>query len=90
MREANSAKASTAAAAIMGEALSEVCGETLVPVGEPTAMLAIFMCLLAAPHPRYPSPGPGPWPLTRTPTLTLALTLTLTLSLTLSLTLTQP
>ena len=86
MREANSAKASTAAAAIMGEALSEVCGETLVPVGEPTAMLAIFMCLLAAPHPRYPSPGPGS--LTRTLTLTLALTLTLTLSLTLSLTLT--
>ena len=44
VREANSAKASAEAAAVMGEALSEACGETLVPVGEPTAMLAIFMC----------------------------------------------
>jgi len=39
VREANSAKASAAAAAAMCEALSEACGETLVPVGEPTAML---------------------------------------------------
>jgi len=34
----------------MGEALSEACGETLVPVGEPTAMLAIFMCVFVRPE----------------------------------------
>ena len=47
---ANSAKASVAAAAAMGEALSEACGETLVLVGEPIAMLAIFLAVFVRPE----------------------------------------
>ena len=63
VRLANSKSAAAAAAAVMGEALSEACGETMVPVGEPVAMLAIFLCVfvrpeLAAPAaPLFPAVG---------------------------------
>lgn len=48
-REANSAAAAAEAASVLQAVLSEACGEPLMPLGEPIAMLAIFLVGFARP-----------------------------------------